>query len=521
VATVERFPGTQCMPEKLTSSDSSPLKQLAREELWLISGLFIAIFGCRLWAFSYAGSPLPYYDQWVGEYDRLYLSLLGDQPAWRLLFLYHNEHRIVTTKLLSLIGYKLNGYWDVHFLVLLAAVARGVEGALLYLLLAKPLQGAARLLVLGIITFFFCMPLSGYNLMSGFQIQFFLADIAVLLALLFFLHWDEPVKCGLTLAILYGLGLLSFSTSLILPGVLFVAYMLLPQRRLAWLPVFTVLSVIGIGFYFTKPAATMTSNAGLYQQLDFFLKLVGWPLGYVWTGALLLGTAVLCVIFRIKSKSGNCQQAAAVGLLAYGLGNALVLALTRGPEFFHMRHWDSIGLIAIGMVALFAGGISKSSKFQRLAINAVALLVVFYLITAVKECTAVSVPYLKAAHDRQESNVEYYRTMLLTKSFDKDILRVLVELLNNSLLFAEDPLLRYTLHPSTPQRMYFSYEQALLILSPEIIPSPDRKLSLLSRVTKGFIESGMVLAFVGILCMVIAIIPVLRRTCRDNSVGEE
>lgn len=513
------------MSKKSNSSGMVALMQLAREECWLIAGLFVAIVGCRLWVFSYAGSPLPYYDQWIGEYDRLYLSLIGGEPAWRILFLYHNEHRIVTTKLLSLIGYKLNGYWDVHFLVLLAAVARGIEGVLLFLLLVKPLQDAKRLLVLGIITFFFCLPLSGYNLMSGFQIQFFLSNIAVLLALLFFLHWDEPLKCGVLLVAIYIFGLLSFSTSLILPGVLLTAYMLQPQRKLAWLPVFTLLLALGAGFYLTKPAAAatsnLTSNSNLSQQLEFFLKLASWPLGYFWAGALLLSASTILAIFLVKSKRNNCQHSAAGGLLAYGLGNALVLALTRGPEFFHMRHWDSMALIAIGMVALFAGGISKSFKFERSAICAVVLLAVFYLTAAVKECTAITIPYLKAAHNQQESNLEHYRTMLLTKNFDKDILKVLVELVNNRFLFTDDPLLRYALHPSTPQRMYYSYEQALSILSPEIIPFPARKLSILSRVTKGLIDSGMFLAIIGIFCLVTANVPVLKRTCRGSSADQD
>lgn len=94
-----------------------------------ILSLVIVVFGARLWVFQYAGSPLPYFDQWLAEYNNLFLSLAAGQSTFDALFRQHNEHALITTKLFSLIGFSLNGYWDVKFLVVIAAITRAAGAA--------------------------------------------------------------------------------------------------------------------------------------------------------------------------------------------------------------------------------------------------------------------------------------------------------------------------------------------------------------------------------------------------------
>ncbi|HEV8073474.1 MAG TPA: hypothetical protein VGP21_05015, partial [Opitutaceae bacterium] len=91
---------------------------------WMELALAFFVLGTRLAVFSYAGSPLPYYDQWVAECHSTFLKLFSGHSIWSVLFTPHNEHVILTTKLVSLSGFALNGYWDVPFLAVAAAFVR-------------------------------------------------------------------------------------------------------------------------------------------------------------------------------------------------------------------------------------------------------------------------------------------------------------------------------------------------------------------------------------------------------------
>ena len=84
--------------------------------------LALLVLGMRLGVFQYAGSPLPYFDQWILEFNNIFLMMLHEESLWTILFTSHNEHMPVTTKLLSMTGFVLNGYWDVKFLAVVAAL---------------------------------------------------------------------------------------------------------------------------------------------------------------------------------------------------------------------------------------------------------------------------------------------------------------------------------------------------------------------------------------------------------------
>jgi hypothetical protein len=81
----------------------------------------LLVTGYRPAAMEYAGSPLPCYDQWMVAYGRLLLPLAGGivGAGCARLFRNHNEHILATTKLLTLVGYWLNGYWDLTLVYVL------------------------------------------------------------------------------------------------------------------------------------------------------------------------------------------------------------------------------------------------------------------------------------------------------------------------------------------------------------------------------------------------------------------
>jgi hypothetical protein len=69
------------------------------------AGVFLAGLTAKLWLVARLGSPLPFWDQWD-----LVPFLKGD---WSTLFAAHNEHRIVFTRMWTLLWVWANGgAWD-------------------------------------------------------------------------------------------------------------------------------------------------------------------------------------------------------------------------------------------------------------------------------------------------------------------------------------------------------------------------------------------------------------------------
>ena len=79
----------------------------------LFLSLFLILVGSRAAVINHAGNSSPFWDEWEGgwaEFARPYIQgnlTVGD------LFAAHNEHVIFFTRLMTLLIFKISGYWDV------------------------------------------------------------------------------------------------------------------------------------------------------------------------------------------------------------------------------------------------------------------------------------------------------------------------------------------------------------------------------------------------------------------------
>jgi hypothetical protein len=72
-----------------------------------------AVIGAKCWMIDRYGSPTPFWDQWDAEGDFLYPRFLGGTLHFSDLIAPHAEHRILATRLWSLLLLlELEGYWD-------------------------------------------------------------------------------------------------------------------------------------------------------------------------------------------------------------------------------------------------------------------------------------------------------------------------------------------------------------------------------------------------------------------------
>ncbi len=80
---------------------------------WLLALLAAGIiFAGRSALVFYAGSPVPFHDQWIAEATHLLVQEAEHKLTWHNFFIPHGDHLIVSTRLIAYILYRLTGHWD-------------------------------------------------------------------------------------------------------------------------------------------------------------------------------------------------------------------------------------------------------------------------------------------------------------------------------------------------------------------------------------------------------------------------
>jgi hypothetical protein len=430
----------------------------------LTAALACAVVASRLAVFHYGGSILPYYDQWFVEFENGFLSVARGMPPLEVLFLPHNEHRLVTTKLLSFVGFLVNGYWDVRFLVIIAALVRAGEAAILFRLLLP--VGPGRLATWGwwcACLVVFASPLSGYNLLCGLQVSFFLAELSLLAAIALVSRWQGSVRDAVALVAIQLFGLASFGSALAIPLATAAVHWAASRPRRWFWPSWSLSLAVSVGW-----ATAGAGNAAGEQavRIRFFLELLAWPLSSAAWGLLL---AVVGIVAVVKSKNHSSTLAATAGVLVFAAANAAMLAYGRPPQMLHPRHWDLLALLPLGWLALGLQLAPKNRTAEtRLVLVPVVLTYGVFLATLVWYTTW---PYLKQAHVAHAETEARMRRLLLSDQIYQEAARLNRPLHRRDHLFFDHPFERYMMHPTIARNYHLAPLPALAVLSPELIPT--------------------------------------------------
>lgn len=459
--------------------------------------LALIVAGARLGIFDYAGSPLPYFDQWLMEFNNLFLMGLNGHSAWEILFTRHNEHLLMTTRVLSLAGFGLNGYWDVKFLVVIAAVIRAVEAVLAFRLLSDGRKPTTRAVVWAMCVIVFAAPISAFNLLCGMQVSFFLGDIAVLWAMWAVLRWRNA-RWGIWQLGLSGVfGLLSMGSAIAIPAATLVIHLLQRRARpgfwLAWS--MSVLLVAGYGWLVVME--TPRSRPLSWMQGPFFFQLLSWPVLNAALGAGLAACA-LAWIWRTIRMAGCDDNGilAGSGLAVFAAVNTAMLALNRLPDEFHSRHWDTVSLGALGVIAVAVGLCERAVRFRRLAGWGMGGLVALYVCGFAFRMGTESLPYLEDAHIRRNVVLERYRDLFLSGEIRLTGERINARLMEKDYRFFDDPMDRFAPHPIVVLNIIGHPLPTLSLLSPEILPVRARSLT--GDMVQGMIRFGWLLLTAGV-----------------------
>ena len=142
---------------------------------WVIYPLACAlvVIGAKCWMIASYGSPTPFWDQWDAEGVILYPKYLGGTLQISDLIAPHNEHRILVTRLWSLLLLALEGYWDPILQMVANTLILGVVVAL-FIAAFRPILDRWSWLAFALFSMvIFSLPFGWDNTLSGFNSQWY------------------------------------------------------------------------------------------------------------------------------------------------------------------------------------------------------------------------------------------------------------------------------------------------------------------------------------------------------------
>jgi len=138
---------------------------------WMIFPLACAlvVIGAKCWMIAHYGSPTPYWDQWDAEGAFLYPKYFGGTLQISDLIAPHNEHRILVTRLWSLLLLELGGYWDPILQMVANTLILGAAVALLVISFQPILDRRLWIAFTLFTTAVFALPSGWENTLCSFQ----------------------------------------------------------------------------------------------------------------------------------------------------------------------------------------------------------------------------------------------------------------------------------------------------------------------------------------------------------------
>ena len=143
--------------------------------LWLIYPVSCAlvVIGAKCWMIAGYGSSTPFWDEWDAEGALLFPKYVAGTLTFSDLLAPHNEHRILFTRLWSLLLLILQGYWDPIGQMLANTLVLGAMVALLVSAFRRVLPSAYWIVFVLVATLIFSLPWTWFNSLSGFSSQWY------------------------------------------------------------------------------------------------------------------------------------------------------------------------------------------------------------------------------------------------------------------------------------------------------------------------------------------------------------
>lgn len=353
--------------------------------------LFALVVGCRLLLIDHYASDVPILDQWDAEGAFLLKPFVEGSLHLGDLFAAHNEHRIVLTRLWTLLWYWLNGQWDPRLEIVANAFLFGFISVLVAVALARIFGGRKYAAIIIAVTLWAGLPYAQENTLWGFQSCFYFL-IGLSLAAIWCLASDRNRVCywigavaALAACFTMASGFLCGVAVLVVQLLRFYRQRLDARQLVAASALPLAIVAIGLATRATVPhhAAFVAPSVGLW--FAHFARCMAWPFCDWPVMALLMYLPVVALTLRYAQRSRQLTIEYATGCeLLIAVASWVVLqaaAISYGRAGYDVRVMSRyMDLLAIGAMvnffALLALGAQASTTRLRVATAAWAVVVI-------------------------------------------------------------------------------------------------------------------------------------------------
>lgn len=324
--------------------------------------IFISLLIFKLIIIFSFGNKTPYWDQWSALAGNLYLPWLNGQLSHQDLLAPHNEHRIFTTRLLSLGLLIINSaIWNPLLEMYVNAAIHAIALTfLLYCVTHSISDGLKKILVIFSITLF-AIPFGWENTLAGFQSQFYLLLIfsftflwAIACERIFSFKWWLGIIAGLLCPLSLASGAL---TLLVGAFILLIRHFFFRDSsgKLIYLvSVFLVVLVV-ISITFTPTIADHASLKvnNIKEFISALMGVAAWPIKIPYA-ALFVQSPIICLTFLVLTQKEWRKSSSYLYLIAVGgwvFAQFITISYGRFSGSFSSRYLD---LFAVGLIINFA-----------------------------------------------------------------------------------------------------------------------------------------------------------------------
>lgn len=336
--------------EKLNSSGQYPENKLLTPVMngkWFLSFvLFALIIMLPRWYYvENFAVALPFWDQWDAEWAGLLKPWIEGKLRLSHLLVGHNEHRILPTRLTTLLIFICTGMWNNLTEARLNIPLSALTPIILIWLLRKDGQiSGSKWLVIIVILAGASLPFSWENILIGFQSQFYFLNLFTLCALALAVYRPEQPSALFLILFFCILSILTTASGLLTSMAVTVVYLLNSFIRArhsskSFLMIVTLLTMSLIA-YFTMPVVNghyLLHAETLWEFIKSAIRIMGWPLrgSQLHIGLMWLPSLITIPILILRRKIVHIDLLM-IGCFVWTGMQIAALAYGRGHEILHM-----------------------------------------------------------------------------------------------------------------------------------------------------------------------------------------
>ncbi len=315
------------------------------------------IFGGKLWLIGAYGNATPYWDQWSGEAAFLYKPFLAGTLGWAELVAPHNEHRILTTRLLDMALLKINGIWNPLLQMVVNAVLHVITLCLLMALLARTVGREQTPVLLAFALVLFGLPCAWENTLCAFQAQFYFV-LLFGIACLWLTTCREPLSaawwgglaCGMLAFLSFGSGICAPATAAVVALTLFATGVRSTRRQLLAAAILAGTTALAAAITPSLFHHGSSQAVSIGQLLHAWTSILGWPFSYrVYMAPIVyLPALILIGVLVWKRPPARDHTWFLLALVLWAFAQDATIAFGRAGMIENSRYLDlySIGVLA-------------------------------------------------------------------------------------------------------------------------------------------------------------------------------